>query len=121
MVGLRLDGRSRRIPDKAKSARAKWKRASIGSELKHAEETAMYTVYFAPPGAGDMRPLDKERWPNRCFANLSDALIWAHAAAAKGTVVVRIEGGGTALDRSEVAGCLKALALIDDRGSRRRG
>jgi hypothetical protein len=71
----------------------------------------MYTVYFAPPGAGEMRPLEREKWPSRSFATLPDALLWAHGAAAKGTVVVRIEGGGTKLDRSDVAGCLKALAL----------
>jgi hypothetical protein len=71
----------------------------------------MYTVYFGPPGSGEMQPMDREKWPSKSFVDLSSALLWAHGAAGRGTVIVRIDGGGLALDRSEIAGCLNALAI----------
>jgi len=81
----------------------------------------MYRVYFGPPGSGAVRPLEKEKWPSKSFVDLPEALLWAHGAAANGTVILKIEGGGTELDRSEIAGCLNALSLGREESSSRGG
>lgn len=70
----------------------------------------MYTVYFASPGStSELRHLSRDRWPSKSFVDFPEALLWARAAAAKGTVVLRIEGAGLELDRGQIAGCLNAL------------
>jgi hypothetical protein len=78
----------------------------------------MFKVYFGPPGAGEPRGLEKQKWPSKEFVDLPEALLWAHGAARKGTVVLRIEGAASALSRSDVAACLNALG---DRGNSSRG
>ena len=81
----------------------------------------MFKVYFGPPGTRDIRGLEKERWPSMEFADLPEALLWAHGATKKGTVVLRVEGAGNELGRNEVAACLNALALGDRSVSASRG
>jgi hypothetical protein len=71
----------------------------------------MYTVYFGPPGSATVDPLDQSNRLAKTFVDLPEALLWAHRAAANGSVVLRIEGGGIDMDRSEIAASLKAVAL----------
>ena len=73
----------------------------------------MYTVYYGPTGCGEPPHLSRDKWPSKSFAGLPEALIWAHGAAAKGTAILKIEGAGLDLDRSQIAGCLSALAICN--------
>jgi len=71
----------------------------------------VYTVYYGPSGCGELALLSRDKWPSKSFVDLPEALIWAQSAAAKGTAILKIEGAGLDLDRSQVAGCLSALAI----------
>jgi hypothetical protein len=73
----------------------------------------MFKVYFGPPVARHSRSINMSNRSSIDFADLPDALLWAYEAAKLGTVTHRVEGGGKALDRGEIAACLSALALGD--------
>jgi hypothetical protein len=71
----------------------------------------VYTVYFGPPGSGRLPHPSGNKWPSKSFVDFPEALLWAHGAAAKGTVITGIEGAGVDLDRNQVAACLSALSI----------
>jgi hypothetical protein len=72
----------------------------------------MYTVYFGPKGCGDRAGSYAAQLLSKRFASVSEALLWAHVAAGRGSAVLRLQGDdGTDLNRDDLACAFRLLAV----------
>jgi hypothetical protein len=44
----------------------------------------MYRAYYGGGGSAVVPPLENDRWPNKQFATLDEALLWARAVVRHG-------------------------------------
>jgi hypothetical protein len=71
-----------------------------------------YRAYYGTSASEQVPALQKDRWPFREFSDLDQALQWATSVAAKGTMVLAIDGDdGTQLGKHEIAAALTARRL----------
>jgi hypothetical protein len=67
-----------------------------------------YKVFTGAPGAETLSPVDKDRWLFKEFADLDQALAWAHGVKKGGAIPLLIEGDdGTRLDKYQIATALQ--------------
>ena len=78
-----------------------------------------FKVYSGPAGSEAMSPIDKDQMFFKEFSSFDEALSWASQVRHSGRVALRIEdeGGGTRLDKREIAAALSHRDAFTVRGA----